>query len=77
MDALHVGGAITRADRRRHMDRFRLDRGPLFERERRAIARLAGEFGPATLGRAGQSAAANRLAIPIPVPAERPTEAAA
>jgi len=78
MNELVAAGALTPEDRRRHMNRFRLAHGPLAERERNALARLACELGPAAVTLAGQAAAARRLGLPFPafVPRSQPALAA-
>jgi hypothetical protein len=79
MDALQENGTFTKADRTRHLGRFRLDRGDLADRERQTLSRIAAEIGQDALTRAARSAAASKLGLIAPrAPSfHRPLSAAA
>ena len=64
LDALTKRGCLSPAERRRHLNRFRMDRGPHDVRERRVLARLAHEVGEQALAAAALSAARVKLGLP-------------
>jgi putative DNA primase/helicase len=66
MDALVASAAITREARRRYLEKFRLKRGTVADRERETLAQIARDVGPDVLRRAARAAAAHKLGVSVP-----------
>ena len=73
LDALVRRGVLPSADRKRHLNRFRIDRGSHEERERRALTRLTVQVGPVAITAAAREAAFAALGLRMPGAPPAPT----